>query len=239
MSIDAIHSSLSPGIDLSTPRVIWGRHSSGSVSSKHFGEPIPEVANIRNDPLLLDLFSRLGILARLQTKLNTLSRKKGRVIPAKKTIACALRACEETGDQDVVFAGVEFLGRYHTEEETIAGVLAHEWGHLVSDWTEGHDPDRLTWEQIHEMRKEEEAAADGFAGKMLFQMGYSPEGMIRFLGKIQKKECSKYHSTVTREAIIRAAFVKAQRIQNQARAMTSAIRPVFSNPFTQKLIAVA
>jgi hypothetical protein len=103
------------------------------------------VANIRNNPLMLDLFSRLGMLARLQSKLNTLSRKKGRIIPAKKTIACALRACEETDNQDIVFAGVEFLGHYHTEEETVAGVLAHEWGHLLSelDRRSGSRPDEL------------------------------------------------------------------------------------------------
>jgi hypothetical protein len=240
VGIDPISLNTAGGLQTTLLRPVrWTGGDNVPVYRKHFGEPIPDVANIRNNPLMLDLFSRLGMLARLQSKLNTLSRKKGRIIPAKKTIACALRACEETDNQDIVFAGVEFLGHYHTEEETIAGVLAHEWGHLLSDWTEGLDPDRMSWEQIHELRKEEEAAADGFAGKMLYQMGYSPNGMVKFLSKIQKKECAKYHSTATREAIIRTAFTKAQRIQHQAQAISAAIRPVFSNPFTQKLIAVA
>lgn len=223
------------------PSVRWtGGGGDPVVYRKHFGEPVPDIADIRNNPVMLDLFSRLGLLARIQRKLNTLSRKKGQIVPAKKTIACALRASEETGFQDLVFAGVEFLADYHKEEETIAGVLAHEWGHLISDYTKELNPDELTWDQIFDLRKDEEASADGFAGKMLYQMGYSPEGMIRFLNKVQKnKECLKYHSPATRAAIIRTAHVEARRRQNQMINLKSIFKEIGSNPFTARLIAVA
>lgn len=240
MGVEKLSLIASSATDLLMPRVSWtGGARDPGVYRKHFGEPIPDVADIRKNPLMLDLFSRLGMLARLQRKLNTFSRKKGRIVPAKKTIACALRACEETDGQDVVFAGVEFLETYQGEEETIAGVLAHEWGHLLSDWTEGLDPDAMSWEEIFEMRKDEEASADAYAGKLLFQMGYSTKGMIRFLDKIQKKECIKYHSPGTRAEIIRRAFEETRRKRNQMVNLRSLFPAITSNPFTARLIAVA
>lgn len=240
MGVDKVSLSTSTPTDLLMPRVGWaGGSPDPGVYRKQFGEPIPDMADIRNNPVMLDLFSRLGMLARLQRKLNTLSRKKGQIVPAKKTIACALRACEETDGQDVVFAGVEFLEQYYGEEETIAGILAHEWGHLLTDWTEGLNPDAMSWEEIFEMRKEEEASADAYAGKMLFQMGYSTEGMVRFLGKIQKKECVKYHSPGTRAEIIRRAFEETRRKRNQMINLRSLFPALTSNPFTARLIAVA
>ena len=240
MAVDKVSLTTSTPTDLLMPAVRWTGGGDPAVYRKHFGEPVPDIADIRNNPVMRDLFSRLGLLARIQRKLNTLSRKKGQIVPAKKTIACALRACEETDGQDVVFAGVEFLEQHHGEEDTIAGILAHEWGHLLADWTEGLNPDAMSWEEIFELRKEEEASADAYAGKMLFQMGYSAEGMIRFLNKVQKnKECLKYHSPATRAAIIRTAHTEARRRQNQMINLKSMFREIGSNPFTARLIAVA
>ncbi len=239
MGVDKLTFQTSTPMSTLLPRVTWGGGASAPVSSKHFGEAIPNIADIRNNPVMLNLFSRLGMLYRLQKKLNVLSRRNARIIPAKKAIACALRACEETDFQDVVFAGVEFLGDHHGEEDTVAGVIAHEYGHLLSDWNRGLNADDFSWEEIFEMRKEEEAAADAYAGKMLHLMGYKPEGMIRFLGKIQKKECHKYHSPATREAIIRTAFDQTRRRQNQMINLKSLFKEIASNPFTAKLIAVA
>jgi hypothetical protein len=219
--------------------VRWGGGEAGPVSGKHFGEPIPQIVDISRNPDLIALFSRVGMLPRIQNKLNVLSRKRGRIVPAKGTVASALNGCEETGFEDVVFAGVDFLKEYKGEEETVAGVLSHEWGHLVRDYKKDLDADDFHWEEIFEIRKDEEAAADAYSGKMLFLMGYSPEGMIKFLKKVQKKECHKYHSPATRAAIIRTAYEAARRFRSQAANLSSAIRPVFSNPFTQKLIAVA
>lgn len=238
MGIDKLSLNTSAPTDLLMPSVRWGGGDPG-VYRKHFGESIPDLTDIRNNPVMLGLFSRLGMLARIQRKLNTLSRKKGKIVPAKKTIACALRACEETDFQDLVFAGVEFLAEYQGEEETIAGVLAHEWGHLISDYTKGLNPDEMTWDEIFDLRKDEEASADSFAGKMLFEMGYSPEGMIRFLNKVQKnKTCLKYHSPATRAAIIRTAYAEACRRQRQKVNLKSMFQ-IGSNPFTARLIAVA
>lgn len=241
MPIDPISSNTSGGAQTNLLRPVrWGGgDGTGQVSGKHFGEPIPKIVDISRDPAMIALFSRVGMIPRIQNKLNVLSRKRGKIVPAKGTVASALNSCEETNFEDVVFAGVDFLKEYKSQEETIAGVLSHEWGHLVRDYKEGMNPDDFSWEEIFGIRKDEEAAADAYSGKMLFLMGYSPEGMIKFLNKVQKKECHKYHSPATRAAIIRAAYESARRFRNQAANLSSAIKPVFSNPFTQRLIAVA
>lgn len=250
MAIDQI--SLSSG-GFSNPLISrvfgGGRGAATEAVRKSFGEPIPKMVDIRNSAFLMALFSQLGVLGRLQRKLSILSRKRGRLVPAKGTVACALAASEETGHEDLVFVGVEFASEYHEEEETLAGVLAHEWGHLVSEFPKGMDPDRMSWEEIFALRKEEEAAADSFAGKMLHLMRYSPEGLIRFLSTpgthsrnehFSGKESSKYHSVATRARIVRASHENAERQERQTRNLGMLFKPgSASNPFGARLIAVA
>jgi hypothetical protein len=213
--------------------------SAAEVLRKTFGEPIPKVVDISNDPFLQSLFAQQGVVERIRRKLSTLSRKKGKIIPVKGIVASALSASEETNFEDLVFVGVEFLEEYHPQEETVAGVLAHEWGHLVSEFPNGLNPDGLTWDQIFDLRKDEEAAADGYAGKMLFLMGYDPEGLIRFLNDPKnKKDSLKYYPIETRAAIIRGGFSDVKRQKEQAEKLILVPRPAYSNPFTARLIAV-
>lgn len=240
-SIPRITGSLLGRSDLTMSRVIWGGvRPSPEVLRKTFGEALPKLADVRNDPFLAAVFSQLGVIGKIQRKLNTLSRKKGKVVPAKGTIASALNACEETNHQDLVFVGVDFAAEYHAEEEALAGVLAHEWGHLVSEFPNGLEAADHTWEEIFELRREEEAAADAYSGKMLSLMGYKTDGVIAFLKKDGRGgESCKYHSIATRIAIVRRAFEEATRRQNTLKNLKLVSSPVFSNPFTQKLIAVA
>jgi hypothetical protein len=239
--IDRITGGLLGRSDMAMSRVIWGGSKpTAEVLRKTFGEALPTPTDIRNDPFLAAVFSQLGVVGKIQRKLNTLSRKRGRVIPAKGTVASALNASEETNHQDLVFVGVDFAAEYHAQEDTLAGVLAHEWGHLVSDFPNGMNAEEYTWEEIFELRRDEEAAADAYAGKMLSMMGYKTDGVIRFLaGGKNCKESRKYHSIATRAAIIRRAFAETIRRQGTLKNMKLVAHPVFSNPFTQKLIAVA
>lgn len=216
-----------------------GGSSASEVFRKNFGDPVPRIVDISSDPFLQALFSQQGAVERIRKKLSTLSRKKGKIVPAKGIVASAVNAGPETNFEDLVFVGVEFLEEYHPEEETLAGVLAHEWGHLASEFPNGLNPDELTWDQIFDLRKEEEAAADGYAGKMLFLMGYHPKGLIQFLNQPKnKKESLKYHSVETRIAIIQRAFSEAKRQKEQAERLILVPRPAYSNPFTARLIAV-
>ncbi len=221
-----------------------GAGSSGLPSTevfrKNFGEAIPKIVDIRHNSLLMALFSQMGLMGRLQRKLVNLSRKKGRIVPAKGIIASALNACEETDHENLVFVGTEFLEEYHPEEETIAGVLGHEWGHLVSEFPRGLNPDSMSWDEIFAVRREEEANADSYAGRMLYLMNYAPEGLIRLLSLDKhRKQTLKYHDIATRTAIIRRSFSETKRRHEQASRFAVAPHLTYRNPFSARLIAVA
>ncbi len=239
MGIDKIQLSMAGPSNRLAPKVGAGAGGSPTeVFRKSFGEPIPKLVDISNSPFLQALFSQQGVLGRIRRKLVLLSGKKGRFVPAKGTVASALSASEETQGEDLVFVGVEFLAENHTKEDLLAGILAHEWGHLVSEFPHGMDPDQLTWEEIFTLRKEEEAAADGYAGKMLYRMNNNPEALIQFfLDPKNQKESTKYHPAPTRVAIIRAGYQGAKQLTHQARRL---IHPgaVYHNPITSQLIAV-
>ncbi|MFH1653199.1 MAG: hypothetical protein ABIE74_03995 [Pseudomonadota bacterium] len=189
---------------------------------KVLGEPLPQIV----DPSVLaahiaKFFRKNGLLERLRKKLSLISRKKGgKIFAAKNTIACV-------DEDDNLYVGVEFLEQYGDDEEVVAGILAHEWGHMMSDLPKGVDWSHLTWDELYEMRRTEEADADGFAGRALFLMNYSYENVVKFFKKLkasQKKKTHshKYHNTATRCAIFEESW-KAEK-----RAMEVAKRLFFS-----------
>ena len=109
---------------------------------------------------------------------------------------------------------------------------------MVSEFPNGMDPNQLSWDEIFALRKEEEAAADGYAGKMLYRMGHRPEAIIQFFQDPKnRKEGTKYHAAATRVAIIRTAYQEARRRTDQARRLLNP-RAVYHNPLTSQLIAV-
>lgn len=193
-------------------RVGAGRNIGNSEEiRKVLGEPLPRPA----DPSLLKpeiaaMFASGGILDRLAKKLGYLARRRlKKLVPAHNTIACV-------DDSDTIYVGVEFLEKHGKDEALLAAVLAHEWGHMISDIPRGVNWSHLTWEQLWELRKEEEAYADGFAGRALYLMGYKPEKMIGFLKILQKKRNPKlphlkYHNTATRIAILQASYEAQER----------------------------
>jgi hypothetical protein len=178
---------------------------------KMLGEPIPQIVDEDQIPKeVKEYFGPKGLLERLRKKLSLFSKKKGgKFIPARGTIA-------SVDEDDNLYVGVDFLENYGEDEELVAGILAHEWGHMLSDLPKDMDWSHLNWDQLHEMRRDEEADADAFAGRAMFLMGVSPEPMVKFLTKLDrtKKEkkipSHKYHNLATRVEILREAF-KAER----------------------------
>ncbi len=238
MAIDKLslaHSQLSNPL-LRSP-VIGGQSRPTDIFRKTFGEPIPQIVDISKDPFLMALFGPFGAAEHVRKKLVALSRKNGRIIPARGTIASALAASEETGEEDSVFVGVDFLARHHKEVETVAGVLAHEWGHLVSEFPNGINPDELTWDEIFGMRRDEEGQADSYAGRMLYRMCYRPESFIRFLSQKEfRKETTKYHPVPVRVALVGESYRDEERKNRQAKNLFNGVYPHLQ---TVRLIAVA
>lgn len=188
---------------------------------KILGEPIPRTADPKDvPPEVMAMFSSGGLLERLRKKLSIISRKRGRkIIPAHNTIA-------SVDEEDNLYVGVEFLEAFGEDEDLVAGILAHEWGHMMSDLPRGVNWSHLTWDELHAIRRDEEADADGFAGRALFLMGYSPENMVAFLKELdkQKKKIKdlpnhKYHNTPTRVEILRQSWEAEKKAMEVAKRL--------------------
>lgn len=178
---------------------------------KLLGEPLPRIANPHTlKPEIAAMFAAGGALERIAKKLGSISKRRHKkLVPAHNTIACV-------DDSDIIYVGVEFLENHGEDEDLLAAILAHEWGHMLSDLPRNADWSDFSWEQLFEIRKDEEAYADGFAGRALYLMGYSINTMVAFLKKLQKKRnpklpSLKYHNTATRIAILKASFEAQQR----------------------------
>jgi hypothetical protein len=189
---------------------------------KLLGEPIPRLVDPKAlPPHIARFFEAGGLLERLRKKLSLFSRKKGgRILPAEGTIA-------SVDEEDNLYVGVGFLESFGNDEELVAGIVAHEWGHMMSDLPRGTDWAHLTWDELLALRREEEADADGFAGRAMFLMGYSVEPMVGFLEALDKKKkekkrelpCHKYHNLATRAAILRESYEAEQRAMETARRL--------------------
>ena len=203
-------------------RVIAGSGAMGNAGEirKILGEPLPQIVDPKDvPPEIMAMFTSGGLLERLRKKLSIISRKRGRkILPAKGTIA-------SVDEQDNLYVGVDFLEQYGKDEELVAGILAHEWGHMLSDLPKGIDWSHLNYDELHALRRDEEADADGFAGRALFLMGCSPDPMIELLKKLDKKKKDaklpnhKYHNVATRNEILRQAWDAEMRAMEVARKL--------------------
>jgi len=221
MPIDKISSATTslPPTWMSRIVAAGGHVGNATEIKKLLGEPIPQIIDPnRLPPHIAEMFEPGGILDRMRRKLALISRKRGRkIIPARNTIA-------SVDEEDNLYVGVDFLEKFGDNEALIAAILAHEWGHMMSDLPRGVDWSHLSWDQLHAIRREEEADADGFAGRALFLMGYPPDAMVKFLKDIDKKRdksipCHKYHNTPTRVEILKQSYEAEKRAMEVARRL--------------------
>lgn len=221
-------------------RLVGGNKALGSQPEirKLLGEPLPRLADLATlAPQIAAMFRKGGLLDRIGRKLATISGKKGgRILPAHNTIAAV-------DDDDTLFVGVEFLEACQGNEAAIAGILAHEWGHMVSDLPKGVDWSHLSWDELFALRREEEAGADAYAGRALYQMAYDVEPVVQFLQHLDARrkvrtqiKTVKYFPVTTRVAILREAFRAERRIEDSARKLLN--RPGYRHPSFTKLLAV-
>lgn len=209
---------------------------------KLMGEPLPKPVDLEDlSPELKALFATFGMLQKIKKKLEWISRRKGnKIIPAKNTVACV-------DADDNIYMGVDFLEQHHKDEDLIAGIMAHEWGHMMSEIAPGTDFSHLSWDELFEIRREEEAAADAFAGKALYQMNYEIDKLIEFFKnkdmidkKINKKVTNfKYHPPEVREAIIRYAYNAQVKAVEQINKIFGNKESGVVDPSKSRLIAVA
>lgn len=167
-----------------------------TVENKSIGETPPLVLQMSELGTLAALFAPGGLVSKLKRRLNKLKRKKCRIVPAKGTIACV-------DSHDLVYLGVDFLAEYQEQEEVIAGVLAHEWGHACAERPAQNEVNELNWNQIFELRRAHEVLADEISGRLLALMHYKPDHLVKFvLSHEGATHNLKYHDPQTRAEII-------------------------------------
>lgn len=209
----------------------------GSVegkSAKSLGETPPVVLNLAQIGSLAALFGKSGFLSRLKRRLNYLKKKKCTIVPAKGTTACV-------DDNDIVYIGVDFLKDCLEKEdgkETIAGVMAHEWGHACALKPAKDEIQELNWNQIFELRRAHETLADETSGRMLYRMGYSTDGIIGFLTRKGKDTHNlKYHAPEIRAQVIEYGFAAEKRKADLARSLFP--KSSYSNEYDSILLDIA
>jgi hypothetical protein len=174
------------------------------------------------------LLTHYGAIQKARRKLKLLSGRDAKVVLARNTVGAA-------DNKGLFYLGVEFLREHAHNDSLLSAVMAHEWGHLISNMAKHGNLDHLSWEEIFQLRREEEAAADVFCGRMLAMMGYSPEAIIQFLLKAEKGSPTvKYYAAPIRGAIIEEAHRRHS-------ARTDVTRKIFTkraypNPYTSKII---
>lgn len=185
---------------------------------KMLGEPLPKILDPASlPPEIAQHFANYGVLRRIQRKLSMLSRRPGgAVVPAKGTIACV-------DGEDNIYMGVEFLESHQGEEDLLAGIMAHEWGHIVSDLPRDANWSHMSWDELYAMRREEESFADAYAGRMLYKMGYAVTRFAGFLEDLRKFESRlqshKYYDPALRAEIVRQAFAAEMRTADSSRKL--------------------
>lgn len=210
------------------PKVGSRQTTGGTPARKSLGEAPPIRLDMSQLGSLAALFARGGLVSRLKRKLNRLKGKKCEVVPAKGTIACV-------DSHDVVYLGVDFLAEHADQEDVIAGVLAHEWGHSCADRPGEDNIQGLNWNEIFELRRAHEVLADELSGRLLALMGYRPDGLVNFLLKNDRGTHSlKYHSPKVRAEIIRRGHQDELRKMRLARDLFP--KSLYFNDHTSRLI---
>lgn len=205
------------------------------AAQKTIGEAPPIMLTLEQIGQLALLFKPSGLVGRLRKRLNYLKNKKCVVVPAQGTVACV-------DDNDVVYLGVDFLVKQLADrkkgEETLAGVLAHEWGHSCALKPDREEIQTLNWNQIFELRRAHETLADEISGRLLYMMGYTPEGIVQFLtAKKGETHNLKYHAPELRGQVIRYGFESEKRKAQLARQLFP--KSTYENQYRSFLLDIA
>lgn len=251
MRIEGLKSSGANIASRGVPQVGGGASTDGADATKTIGETPPVVLSLSEIGELASLFAPSGLVGRLKKRLNHLKQKNCDVVPADGTVACV-------DDNDVVYLGVGFLkqcikrkekrgdkeGKKKDEEEenlgieTLAGVLAHEWGHACALKPDKEALQKMNWNQIFETRREHETLADEISGRLLFLMGYSPKGLVNFLTTAEKDTHNlKYHNPKVRAQIIQQGFDAEKRKAQLSRQLFK--NTASDDPYKSTLLDIA
>jgi hypothetical protein len=114
--------------------------------------------------------------------------------------------------------GIELLEQHPDDDELWVGILGHEIGHAPWTWPKG-DLSRMRKKDRDQMYRDEEAKADRFAGRVLAELGVSPDRVCEFLIRSASFEAhppSDYYPAAVRADMIRDSYSRRLRALKRA-----------------------
>jgi predicted Zn-dependent protease len=123
--------------------------------------------------------------------------------------------------------GVGLLSEHEHDDDLLVAVLGHEIGHRPWSW-KVPDVSTMTRAEIDQLRRDEEAKADRFAGRVLADLGADPESVCRFLlsaAKFETHPPSDYYPAADRARMIRDAFRRRDASLRNARSVLGELMP--------------
>jgi hypothetical protein len=112
--------------------------------------------------------------------------------------------------------GVQLLEAKQDDDDFLVALVGHEVGHQPWRWPLG--PLEMNQRQLNELYKAEERRADETMGRILAQLGASPDSMARFLlsaARFEKTPPLDYDPAEQRVALLRASFQKQSNKQKR------------------------
>ncbi len=193
-----------------------------------FGKRPPRAVDRRKHP---KLGKKLRKLEYVKDQIAELLGRQGEELPLE--LCEGENACISRDGK--ISLGVELLERHGDDDDLMVAVLGHEIGHQPWTWPEQLDPRGMTKAKLDALYREEEAKADRFAGRVLAELGASPDSLCEFLRAHEAFEAVKpsdYYPAETRARIIRSAFqrrgrsleLKKRDLLGNARASTRELR---------------
>jgi hypothetical protein len=176
------------------------------LSALLFGKRPPKLVDRRKHPKL-----RRGL-----RKLELIGEQVSDILGAPSSLF-SVELCE--GDnasisrQGQIAFGLELLERHQGDDDLLVAVMGHEIGHQPWTWPQG-DLSGLNRRQLDALYREEEAKADRFSGRVLAELGLSPDAVSEFLlasAHFEAHPPTDYYPASTRVKMIREAYARRRR----------------------------
>jgi hypothetical protein len=190
-----------------------GRHP---MSVLLFGKRPPKLVDRRKHPKLGKTLRKLEYV---KDELAGLVGREGKDFTLE---LCEGDNASISRDGQIAF-GVELLEEHADNDDLLVAVLGHEIGHRPWTWPRTLDPQGMTKAKLDALYREEEAKADRFAGRVLAELGASPDAICKFLEAHEAFEAGKppsdYYPAEVRARIIRESYQRRAKALERKQAL--------------------
>lgn len=192
-----------------------GAHSLGALL---FGKRPPRLVDSKKHPEL-----RRG-LGKLRLMKDQIAEVLGVFSGTFEVELCEGSNASISRDGRISF-GVGLLSRHQADDDLLVAVLGHEIGHEPWSWPD-KDLSALGPKRLALLYREHEAKADRFSGRVLAELGKSPDALCSFLSRLarfEKHPPMDYYPAAVRVRMVREAFRRRKRAIETAGALNPAL----------------